>query len=179
MRGGAVQQKVQTFSYFAFGSNLSSQRIRINNPSARFKQIAKLDNYVLDFNYFSKRWQGAAATIVPRDGEHVWGVLWELDIEHLETLDKQEGVPKVYNRIEVQVEMGDGSKMSAYTYFLVKPEEKDKRPSKIYLDVILTGAKEHILPDHYLTKLESIEHNGYAGDVNLGLDLDKRSQIPD
>ena len=28
----------------------------------------------------------------------VWGVLWELNMEHLKTLDGQEGVPTVYNR---------------------------------------------------------------------------------
>ena len=31
-------------------------------------------------------------------GLQVWGVLWELNMEHLKTLDGQEGVPTVYNR---------------------------------------------------------------------------------
>ena len=48
-----------------------------------------------------QRWGGAAATIVPSDGDHVWGVLWEVEDKHLATLDKQEGVPNIYNRIEV------------------------------------------------------------------------------
>ena len=46
------------------------------------------------------------ATIVDAEGESVWGVLWELDIEHMQTLDKQEGVPKVYNRRTIQVLRG-------------------------------------------------------------------------
>ncbi|XP_023326928.1 gamma-glutamylcyclotransferase isoform X2 [Eurytemora carolleeae] len=177
--GGILEKSQSTFSYFAFGSNLSSQRIRINNPSARFRSIAKLSDYKLDFNYFSKRWQGAPATLVPHEGEHVWGVLWELDQEHLETLDKQEGVPRVYKRMEVRVELEDGRSEIAYTYYLVKPDEPDKRPSKVYLDVILTGAREHSLPSHYLARLEAIEHNGYEGDVNLGLDLEKINKIPE
>ena len=36
-------------------------------------------------------------------GESVWGVLWELDMEHMATLDRQEGVPRVYNRRTIQV----------------------------------------------------------------------------
>ena len=44
-----------------------------------------------------------------RPGSHVWGVLWELDQEHSETLDRQEGVPTVYNKKTVNVELEDGS----------------------------------------------------------------------
>jgi gamma-glutamylcyclotransferase len=164
-----------SFLYFAFGSNLSSERIRINNPSARFKSIAKLSDHQLDFNYFSKRWKGAAATILELENTHVWGVLWELDMEHLNTLDKQEGVPRVYNRKNVQVELEDGSTLPAYTYFLIKPLEDDRRPSKVYLDVILKGAREHSLPQSYIDKLQDIEHNGYEGEVQLGLNLEKKS----
>ena len=91
------------FLYFAFGSNLLTERIHINNPSAVFKSIAKLSNHKLDFTYFSQRWKGAAATIVPDAGAEVWGVLWELDMKHLETLDKQESVPTIYNRKSVEV----------------------------------------------------------------------------
>merc|ERR1711872_430943 len=67
-----------TFLYFAFGSNLSSERIRINNPSARFKSIGKLHNHKLDFNYFSKRWQGSPATIIEVQDDHLWSVLWNI-----------------------------------------------------------------------------------------------------
>ena len=35
MSGGGEEQK--TFLYFAYGSNMLTQRIRINNPSARLK----------------------------------------------------------------------------------------------------------------------------------------------
>ena len=54
------------------------------------------------FNNF-KKWGGAVATITPHKEEDVWGVLWELDMEHMSTLDRQEGVPKVYNRIHIEV----------------------------------------------------------------------------
>ena len=100
----------KTFLYFAYGSNLLTERIHINNPSAVFKNIAKLSEHQLDFNYFSQRWQGAAATVIPREGSHVWGVLWELDQEHQDTLDTQEGVPSVYNRKVVEVESEEGEK---------------------------------------------------------------------
>ena len=63
-------------------------------------------------------------------------MLWELDAEHQQTLDTQEGVPHVYNRKQVEVECEDGSRHQAVTYFLIKPEEEDKRPSAVYKESI-------------------------------------------
>ena len=44
----------EKFFYFAYGSNLLTERIRINNPSATFKSIGFLREYKLDFNNVSK-----------------------------------------------------------------------------------------------------------------------------
>lgn len=93
------------FFYFAYGSNLWSKRIHINNPSAVRVGIGKLkvrkimqkqtikvyldyQDYKLDFVTYSKRWRGASATIIPYKGNHVWGALWELDKVDLPNLDR-------------------------------------------------------------------------------------------
>ena len=47
--------------------------------------------------------------MLEKPGSQVWGVLWELDTEHSETLDQQEGVPTVYNKKTVNVILEDGS----------------------------------------------------------------------
>jgi len=99
-------------------------------------------------------------------------------MEHLATLDMQEGVPTVYNRKSVTVEI-DGGQEEAFTYFLVKPVEEDRRPSAVYLDVIVRGAKENGLPKEYIEKLESIEHNGFREEVGVTIDLNERTKIPD
>merc|ERR1719432_465977 len=100
MSGGGEEQK--TFLYFAYGSNMLTQRIRINNPSARFQSLGRLHHHKLDFNHKSKKWGGAVATIEEEQDSEVWGVLWQLSIEDffsqlsiedLPKLDKQEGVP--------------------------------------------------------------------------------------
>ena len=44
----------ESFLYFAYGSNLSSERIKISNPSAKAVGPALLEHYALDFNYHSK-----------------------------------------------------------------------------------------------------------------------------
>ena len=159
------------FLYFAYGSNLFTERIRINNPSATYRNIGRLADHKLDFNHFSRRWRGAAATVVPGQGEEVWGVLWELEDEDLTSLDDQEGVPHVYNRIEVAVELPSGEEVAAVSYRLVVPLQEDRRPSGVYKDVIVKGAREHKLPQHYIDKLEQIEDNGYRGETEVKLDL--------
>ena len=105
-----------SFLYFAFGSNLLTERIHLNNPSAKKLDIAKLQveesktqtislanvdifkswknnlfffqDYTLDFNQFSDRWKGAIATVYEKKGEHVYGVLWVIKNEDLKNLDK-------------------------------------------------------------------------------------------
>jgi hypothetical protein len=44
----------KTFYYFAYGSNLSTERIRVSNPSAQAVGPVVLKNYALDFNFNSK-----------------------------------------------------------------------------------------------------------------------------
>ncbi|CAL4101429.1 unnamed protein product [Meganyctiphanes norvegica] len=161
-----------SFLYFAYGSNLLTDRIHVNNPSARKVDVGKLKDYCLGFDYFSQRWKGAAATIMKEKGQHMYGVLWELDDEHMKSLDEQEGVEKgIYEVHPVTVEITNGELVQARSYKIIRPPETDKRPSKVYMDVILKGARENGLPEEYIKYLESIEHNGYSGEVNVNLDL--------
>lgn len=73
--------------YFGFGSNLWDKRLLLNNPTAVRKGSGKLKDYRLDFSYYSSKWNGAAATIIPEEGSHVWGAIWEFDASNLESLD--------------------------------------------------------------------------------------------
>lgn len=171
----SFMMSTNTFLYFAYGSNLLAKRIHINNPTAVRVGIAKLKNYRLDFNYKSIRWQGAAATIVPDKGKHLWGALWEIDNVNMESLDRQEGVGVgVYEVKHLPVELPDGQVTECRTYQLcVLPETlkdgeilpESRRPSKIYMDTIIEGAIETGLPEEYIKQLRSIPHNGYCGDV--------------
>ncbi|KAK7068199.1 hypothetical protein SK128_021967 [Halocaridina rubra] len=162
------------FLYFAYGSNLLTERIHINNPSAKKVNIGKLKDFRLDFNYFSQRWQGSAATIVEDPGNHLYGVLWEIANEDMANLDMQEGVHQgIYKALEVDVEVLNGEMVRARSYQIIRPLEDDRRPSSVYMNVILNGAKENGLPEEYIKFLENIEHNGYDGKVDVNLDLKK------
>lgn len=154
------------FLYFGFGSNLLTKRIHINNPSAVKKAVAKLENYQLTFGNFSKNWGGASATIKPCPGSHVWGILWVLDDSNLPSLDRQEGVPFIYQPFTVTVTTASGEKYEARTYHLVTGLDKEPIPSALYLGVIKAGAKEHGLPESYQEFLAGIKDNGFMGYEN-------------
>ncbi|PSN46360.1 Gamma-glutamylcyclotransferase [Blattella germanica] len=164
----------KSFLYFAYGSNLLSQRILINNPTAIRKSIAKLENYRLDFGFpFSPRWGGCPATIVPYEGEHVWGAVWEISECNKADLDRQEGVEAgIYISLQVEVETEKREKLTCRSYQLCSTLTglehgeclpKERLPSEIYLAVILKGAEESQLPKSYIEKLQNIPHNGSKG----------------
>ncbi|CAB3372206.1 Hypothetical predicted protein [Cloeon dipterum] len=171
------------FLYFAYGSNLLDKRIHINNPSAVRKTHAKLEGYRLDFAGFSRRWGGAVATIEPQTNTHMWGAVWELGNEHIESLDRQEGVQDgVYSVLQVNVtsENGRSYKCRTYRYNTKAPITggsygdlpADRRPSPLYLETILRGANQSHLPESYVKLLSSIKSNGH----NAGMTLDQLLQ---
>ena len=70
--------------------------------------------------------------------------------------------------------METGDTVEAVTYKMIKPLVEDRRPSQLYHGVILEGAREHKLPQHYIDKLHQIEHNGdIAGDGSFQIILGK------
>ncbi|XP_068626740.1 gamma-glutamylcyclotransferase-like [Battus philenor] len=165
-----VTPATDTFLYFAYGSNLLKKRIHINNPSAIFLGIGQLDDHQLDFIKYSDHWRGASATIVPTNGYHIWGAIWRIHNNDLESLDWQEGVntnwyfPKMVN-----VKTPNGSVLECRTYQqTINPPPRtdveeipfDRRPSITYLKCILLGAVECELPEEYIEKLRRIPHNG-------------------
>lgn len=158
--------KENTFLYYAYGSNLLTERIRINNPSAKKIAVAKLDGWRLDFNLYGKSWHGAAATIIPDDDSHIWGVVWELDKSDMPNLDKQE---YGYDSLTVSAYGHDGTKYECRSYVVNLPLQGDRRPSTIYKNVIIKGAVEHELPEDYIAQLKKIEDNGYDGPVAINL----------
>ncbi|XP_078034016.1 gamma-glutamylcyclotransferase [Augochlora pura] len=169
------------FLYFAYGSNMLTKRIHINNPTAERKNIGLLKNFRLDFLRYSTRWGGCSATIVPTENYNVWGVIWELHECNLATLDHQEGVAnKVYFPLMVDVETPDGQILNCRVYQQCdNPDEHVKlrllpshrKPSPLYINTILEGAKENKIPAEYIKFLETIPHNNYFGKCDIHLPL--------
>ncbi|KAI5948000.1 gamma-glutamylcyclotransferase isoform X2 [Manis javanica] len=162
-------QKEESFLYFAYGSNLLTERIHLHNPSAEFICVARLQDFKLDFanpqGKTSETWHGGIATIFQSPGDEVWGVVWKMNKSNLISLDKQEGVKSgAYVPIEVNVYTQEGKERTCRSY-LVKNYESVP-PSPQYKKVICLGAKENGLPLEYQKMLNAIEPNDYEGEVS-------------
>ncbi|XP_011223329.1 gamma-glutamylcyclotransferase isoform X2 [Ailuropoda melanoleuca] len=161
-------QEGESFLYFAYGSNLLTERIHLRNPSAAFCCVARLQDYKLDFGNSqgktSETWHGGIATIFQSPGDEVWGVVWKMNKSNLSSLDEQEGVKSgTYVPIEVNVYTQEG-KITCRSYQMKNYESAP--PSPQYKKVICLGAKENGLPLEYQKKLNAIEPNDYKGEVS-------------
>jgi gamma-glutamylcyclotransferase (GGCT)/AIG2-like uncharacterized protein YtfP len=105
---------------FAYGSNLDFGQIRERCPRAGYLCDATLPGHALAFTGWSAYRQGGVATVQPRPGATVPGVLYALDAVDLARLDGYEGVPSCYKREAVQVATDDGD-VVAWTYVKTGP----------------------------------------------------------
>jgi len=138
--------------YFAYGSNMNRAQMQARAGEILEEQPGRLENYELLFN---KKARGGSATanIHPAPGKTVHGVLYKIHETAFRSLDRYEGVPEHYRRIEVTVTAGSGSKFAAQAYIATKVE-KGLRPAPHYLQGILQGADEHRLPADYIAEIK-------------------------
>lgn len=137
--------------YFAYGSNLSLERLRQRVGVAAAVAPARLADHELRVD---KRGRDgtAKANLRPMPGSLVWGVVYELAPEGLDRLDAFEGG---YERLPVAVATADGVRLEATTYrsSLVDPA---LRPRAGYLRLIVEGARAHGLPAEWIASLEAL-----------------------
>ena len=114
---------------------------------------ASLPNYEVRFN---KKVRGgtAGANIQLAQGKTVHGVLYKVEEGAMRSLDRYEGVPDHYRRIEVQVTPEGGQPVPAQIYIASKLE-KGLRPSPACLQAMLDGAGEHNLPASYIGEIKT------------------------
>ena len=139
--------------YFAYASNMSRAQMKSRAGEILEERAGRLENYELVFN---KKARGGSATanIHPAPGQAVEGVPYKINDGAFRALDRFEGAPQHYRRIEVSVTAGDGQKIAAQAFIATKVD-KGLRPASHYLKTILDGAREHGLPEEYLKKIQA------------------------
>jgi len=143
----------RTVWYFAYGSNMNRTQMLSRSGKILEERTASLPNYEMRFN---KKVRGgtAGANVQPASGKIVHGVLYKIEESALRTLDRYEGAPDHYRRIEVQVTPDGAGPVPAQVYIASKVE-KGLRPSAPYLQAILDGAGEHNLPASYIGEIKT------------------------
>jgi len=158
----------ETIEYFAYGSNLSKEQMKDRGITVKNTEIAELPGWKLAFTIYSDTWKGGVGDIVPDPEKKVEGVVYTIPCDNLKNLDHYEG-RKVEDNMEVgmyrrqylPVKKADGWK-TVLTYLVNRTVEYkstvDYRPSKDYLETIISGAEEHGLSEGYLKWLKNIEY---------------------
>jgi cation transport regulator ChaC len=143
--------------YFAYGSNLDPATFtgrRRMRP--RESCVALVRGYRLVFDLPVGDGERAVANVLAVPGESIHGVAYLIGAAEALRLDATEGVPRAYQRLEIELERADGAMLSAFTY-VSSLRREGRRPSERYLNLLLRGARHHGLPASWIDYLRGLE----------------------
>lgn len=147
---------MQTFLYFAYGSNMLSRRLRARIPSATARNIGYVAGRRLTFDKLSSDGSGKCdieRTSNPTD--RVYGVLFEITSLGKASLDEAEGLGRGYCEERVTVVTSTGS-VDAIAY-VATARDPTLRPYHWYKALVVEGAVEHGLPQPYVEWVRTVE----------------------
>jgi len=162
--------------YFAYGSNMSTARLRKRMPSCKPLGIATLPGYALRFHKRSTDKSGKCNALASRNDNSVIGVLFSFDPAERAKLDEAEGVGSGYEHSMVTVINEKGRRRKVLTY-LATPDYIDDslKPYGWYKDLVLAGGREHGLPPEYMAEyIQSVEP---IEDPNKTRDKEQRATL--
>ncbi|RTL58738.1 MAG: gamma-glutamylcyclotransferase [Sphingobacteriales bacterium] len=143
-------------NYFAYGSNMFTYRLEKRVGKVEILGVCKLPKHSLLFNKVSAD-GSLKANITPNDNDDVYGILFKINPNKKEELDKAEGLGKGYVINEVEVEQFQSKKKEkAFTYVADKIDNSNtNKPYDWYLQLITIGAEEHKLPEEYTNRIKA------------------------
>ena len=122
------------------------------------RQFAKLNGHKLVFNKKAKDGEFAYANIATSEKEFVEGVLYEFPDDEISKLDRVEGFPNHYDKVQVTVMDKNGNLTNATTYIAKQDKVVNCLfPTREYLYHLLAG--KDILSSSYFDKLKQVQTN--------------------
>lgn len=138
-------EELEETYYFAYGSNMNLDQMEFRCPHAEVARNVRLEGYCLAFR--GRNPGNGVATILPREGCHVDGVLWKITRQCEESLDRYEGYPHLYGKEKIRVSGRGKENLSAMAYVMNEPyKDCPSKPSDYYLKGILEGCRQNQLP---------------------------------
>ena len=141
--------------YFAYGSNMSADRLKKRINSACKVGIGELKDYEIVCNKISDD-KSLKFNIEPSEGSQVYGVVYCVSESDLPKLDEFEGAlhgNKHYIR-EMMTIIYNGEEQQAVTYICTCTENiynsGENKPYSWYVQHALTGAREAGLNEDYI-----------------------------
>ena len=150
-----------TFLYFAYGSNMLTERLQARCASARAIGGAVVcGTYDLLFQKQSVDGSGKAGLIESTEGgacTKTYGVLYEVDLCEQGALDKFEGHGYVRNS-QVVVDVLNGGANQRVATYVAEPDAitGGLKPYDWYMALVIAGAMQHRLPKTYIGGLKAV-----------------------
>ena len=132
--------------YFAYGSNINLGQMEYRCPDASVVGPVVLEGWELLFR------RGGFATITPKEGDTVHGLLWSLTRSCERSLDRYEGYPRFYDKKMVTVRDSEGRSLSVMAYIMDDRFREPMLPTDSYYNSILEGYQQNGLPVSALKK---------------------------
>ena len=149
--------------YFAYGSNINLDQMAYRCPDASVVGPVTLENYELLFR------RGGFATIAPKEGEMVTGLLWSITPGCERSLDRYEGYPRFYDKRKVTVRDSEGRSLSVMAYIMDERFREPILPTDSYYNGILEGYRQNDMPTDCLKRAWehcAAEVHAMTGQVN-------------
>ena len=90
---------MELFTYFAYGSNMLTERLRQRCRGAKAVDVAVASGYILEFSKESIDNSGKATLVISTEPKRqVFGVLFEIGLDDRLELDEAEGKGSGYDR---------------------------------------------------------------------------------
>ena len=152
---------MSTFRYFAYGSNMLTERLRSRCPGARPCGAGVASGYAVEFQ--KRGTDGSAkASLTARADHQAYGVIFEIPESERRSLDFAEGPG--YGRMDdlvvrpASAHPTRAQRTEALTTYLTAPgwRTTDLQPYDWYQALIVHGAIQHGLPTDYIDLLRSV-----------------------
>lgn len=131
--------------YFAYGSNINLEQMACRCPDAKVVEPVVLEGYELLF-----RGNGGGcgvATIAPKEGCQVHGLLWTITPRDELALDFYEGYPHLYDKQPVTVKLQSNAELTVMAYVMTREKERlPAGPTVGYYEGIREGFQQNGLP---------------------------------
>ena len=143
-----------TTLYFAYGSLLDPERIQNAAPGSRFLFIAHYPETKLDFVASDEN--GAIPTLTKESGNTVWGGVFEIPADEIESLTRAEAAEGREPGFDLKAVDREGNKHDCLTFVAVGEANGDHRPNAAYLESMISGARHWNLPAGWVMGLEDL-----------------------
>lgn len=140
--------------FFAYGWALDKSLLKKVIGECGEPKRAILPGYRLVFDVFSPSWKGGVANITEDVNSVVYGAVYKISVSQLARLDRVVGVPHVFSRRNVTVEVEGLGNIQSVTYVSTASRGRWVKPSEQYLSILLRGLKQVKYNDEVIDRVK-------------------------